>query len=470
MPRAHSEFSCSECGTRATKWVGRCPGCSSWNTLVEEVVVKASGSAGGARRVRDAASLEASGSPGTGYGDVPMPIGDVDLLEWLPRPSGIDELDRVLGGGLVPGSVTLVGGEPGIGKSTLLLQLLGAVAAQGIPVLYVSAEESKAQVRLRAERLGMLSESLWLVSEVSLPRLLDHIDTVRPALVVIDSIQTIYDPALSSAPGSVAQVRGCAAQLVYESKARDLTTVIVGHVTKEGSIAGPRVLEHLVDTVMSFEGDTHHSLRMLRTTKHRFGATGQLGLFEMTGAGLVGVDDASGMLLADRREGVPGSVVVPTIEGHRPLMVEVQALVSPTGLPAPRRSAQGLDSGRLATILAVLTQRSELVFTTLDVYASAVGGVKVVEPAVDLALALALTSALTDCPVSPGVVACGEVGLAGEIRQVSHTERRLEEASRLGFKRALVPLSAPPVPAGIDVLRVGTLNEALVAAGLTAFR
>jgi DNA repair protein RadA/Sms len=325
-------------------------------------------------------------------------------------------------------------------------------------------------VRLRAERLGLITtEALWLVAETAMPNVLAAIDTVKPDCLVVDSIQTVADPELGSAPGSVAQVRECAHQLVRISKARGMATVLVGHVTKEGTLAGPRVLEHVVDTVLSFEGDRHHALRMVRAAKHRFGSTGELGLFEMGEAGLTGVPDAGGLFLADRRPGVAGSVVVPTMEGHRPLLVEIQALVTAgnSNVPMPRRSAQGLDSGRLALLLAVLEQRVKLKgFAGADVYASAVGGVRITEPGADLALGLALASALTGLALPDQIVACGEVGLGGELRQVSHTARRLSEAARLGFTRAIVPTSAPEPPAGIDLVRAGTLADAVIATGL----
>ena len=316
MTRARTVFRCGECGAGAPKWAGRCPTCDEWNTLVEEVERPAAVPSPGASAERA------------------VPIVEVDAHEWAARPTGVSELDRVLGGGLVPGSVTLLGGEPGIGKSTLLLQALASLAASGARCLLVSAEESRQQVRLRAERLGALPASLWLVGETVLPSVIADIEQVAPDVCVIDSIQTLHDPELGSAPGSVTQVRECAQQLVQVSKARGLATLLVGHVTKEGALAGPRVLEHIVDTVLSFEGERHHALRLLRALKHRFGPTSELGLFEMVDAGLVGVPDAGGMFLADRRAGVPGSVVVPTIEGHRPLLVELQALVGPAAVAA----------------------------------------------------------------------------------------------------------------------------------------
>ena len=450
MAKLRAVFRCTECGAAAPKWVGRCPSCDAWNTLVEEL--------------EDAAVADAARS--LGPRDRATSIVEVDTQEWQPVPTGIDELDRVLSGGLVPGSVTLVGGEPGIGKSTLLLQAAAAVAATGAKVLYVSAEESKQQVRLRAERLGALQPDLWLASDTALPHILDSVDEIDPALLIVDSIQTVLTPELGSAAGSVAQVRECASRLVSAAKTRGLSVVLVGHVTKEGGLAGPRVLEHVVDTVLAFEGDRHHALRLVRAVKHRFGATDQLGLFEMTETGLLGVPDASRLFLADRRRGVTGSAVAPTIEGHRPLLVELQALVTPSAIPSPRRSAQGVDSGRLSLILAVLAERASLGFGDRDVYALAVGGVRIAEPAADLAIALSLASSLIGRPIADDLVVCGELGLGGEVRQVSQCDRRLAEALRLGFTRAIVPALAPEPPVGLDCIRVGTVAEAITAAGL----
>ncbi len=371
------------------------------------------------------------------------------------------ELDRVLGGGLVPGSVTLLGGEPGIGKSTLLLQVAAEVAAAGARVLYLSGEESAQQIRLRAERLGALHPGLWLATEVAMPQVVGAIEEVAPDLVIVDSVQTLLDPQLASTPGSVAQVRECANRLVQEAKRRGCAVVLVGHVTKEGALAGPRVLEHVVDTVLSFDGDRHHALRLLRVVKHRFGSTQELGLFEMGDHGLAGVPDPSGLFLADRRIGVPGSVVLPTVEGNRPLLVELQVLTAISTLPSPRRSAQGIDAGRMALLLAVLQQRCGITTSGIDVYALAVGGVKLADPGADLALGLAAVSSLAGTTLPPDLVACGEVGLGGELRQVAHMPRRLAEAARLGFKRAVVPFSAPEPPPGIETLRVGTLVDAV---------
>jgi DNA repair protein RadA/Sms len=375
-------------------------------------------------------------------------------------PTDISEFDRVLDGGLVPGSVTLVSGEPGIGKSTLLLQLVGAWSDTS---LYVSAEESAQQVRLRAERIGITGDDTYLVSAMSLADIIAAIDKVKPSLVVVDSVQTIADESVESAPGSVTQVRECAFRLVQEAKARNVAVILVGHVTKDGNIAGPRLLEHVVDTVVSFEGDRLHPLRMVRAIKHRFGTTNELGLFEMTDRGLVGVPDASNMLLADRQHGVAGSVVVPTIDGQRPLLVEVQALTTKlaTGV-TPRRSAQGVESSRLAMLLAVLERRAKIPFASLEVYASVVGGVRLNDPGSDLAICLALASAALDTPVHSDMVALGEVGLGGELRHVTHLERRVIEAERMGFRQVLIPSnSKAPELRRATLVRAATISDAL---------
>jgi DNA repair protein RadA/Sms len=446
MAKSRIEHVCADCGTVHTKWAGQCSGCGQWNTLVEEVAVPS------------VPTIPAAGRA--------EPIGEIDPHSSAPASTGIGELDRVLGGGLVPGSVTLLGGEPGIGKSTLLLQLMAA--AEG-PVLYVTAEESSQQVRLRAERLDAVRPELYLLAETALPHIIAAIDEIKPTTVVVDSIQTVHDPALGSPPGSVVQVRGCAQQLVNAAKQRGVPVVLVGHVTKEGSLAGPRVLEHVVDTVLAFEGERHHALRLVRATKHRFGPTNELGLFEMAGHGLIGVPDPSELFLGDRRTGVPGSCVAPTLDGQRPLVVEVQALTTPAPPNVPaRRTAQGLDSNRLALLLAVLQQRARVPTAQHDVYASTVGGVRLAEPGLDLGACLAIVSAMSDRPLPPDLVVFGEVGLGGEIRQVAHTPRRLAEAARLGFKRAIGPKSAPdPDSDQLRLLRVGTVPEAIAAAGLT---
>ncbi len=451
MSRLRTIHRCTECAASHPKWAGRCPSCGAWNSLVEDVEEIGPP----VRPVRTAAAAS------------PQPITEIDDGDGVPVTTGLPELDRVLGGGFVAGSVTLVGGEPGIGKSTLLLQVAAAEAAAGRPVLYVSAEESAQQVRARAARLGAMAEDLWLLPETELPGILAAIAELQPTLVVVDSIQTVVDPELGPSAGSVVQVRESAHRLVQEAKQRGVAIVLIGHVTKDGTLAGPRLLEHVVDTVLSFEGDRHHALRLLRAVKHRYGATSELGLFEMGEDGLAGVADASGMFLADRTRGVAGSVVVPTVEGQRPLLVEVQALVVPSSLPAPRRAAQGIDQGRLAMLLAVLQNRAGLSFGNLDVYASAVGGVRLAEPGSDLGICLALASALSGIALSGELIACAEVGLAGELRQVAQTPRRLAEAARLGFRRAIVPTSAPDGGAILEVRRAASLVEALALAGIT---
>jgi DNA repair protein RadA/Sms len=453
MAKLRLVYRCTECASSHPKWSGRCISCGAWNSLVEDVE-------GPEEPLVSLAAGMSLVAPGEA-----KPITEVDGSIGQPQPTTIPELDRVLGGGIVPGSVTLLGGEPGIGKSTLLMQLLAAWPAR---TLYVTAEESAQQVRLRAERLGALNENVWLLPEMNLHNIFKAIASVQPNLIVIDSIQTIADPELSSPPGSVVQVRGCAHRLVQEAKRSNIPVVLVGHVTKEGGLAGPRVLEHVVDTVLSFEGERHNALRLLRASKHRFGPTSELGLFEMTDGGMVGVPDASQLFLADRRTGVPGSVVVPTIEGQRPLLVELQALTnSVSGGAPPRRSAQGVDSGRLALLLAVLERRARISLASHEVYASVVGGVKLAEPGADLGLCLALVSAVVNKPLPADLVVIGEVGLAGEVRQVAQVGRRLAEAARLGFTRAIVPASASAKVDGIRVEGAATLTEALALAQLT---
>ncbi len=442
MAKTRTIYRCESCGAAHPKWSGQCSGCSEWNTLVEEFE-------------HPRAAAEYSGPAAR-----PVPLASVDPSAARMRATGISELDRVLGGGLVAGSVTLLGGEPGIGKSTLTLQMLTALAVEGRRGLLVSAEESPQQVQLRALRLGSRHEGLWIVAETAMPAILAAVAEVQPELLVIDSIQTVFDPDLESSPGSVSQVRDCAHALVMAAKASGVATVLVGHVTKEGALAGPRVLEHVVDTVLSFEGDRHHALRLLRASKHRFGPTGELGLFEMRDEGLVGLEDPTELLLGDRRPDLPGSCVVPITEGRRTLLVEVQALVAETKAPNPRRSAQGIDNSRLAVLLAVLEKRADFKFFERDVYASALGGVRIQEPAGDLGVCMAIASATTGSPIPPNIVACGEVGLGGEVRRVSHMERRLAEAKRLGFTQAVVPRATPEIE-GLQLIRVKDVRDAV---------
>jgi DNA repair protein RadA/Sms len=429
------------------QWVGRCTGCGGWGTFGEAPLPAAPAHRAGAQP------------------SAPVPIAAIDPSGAPRRSTGVAELDRVLRGGLVAGSVTLVGGEPGMGKSTLLLQALGAMAADGARCLLVSAEESPAQVRLRADRLGALAPGLLLVHETSLPAICAHAEGLAPDVVAVDSIQTVHDPDAPGAAGSVGQVRDGAQRLVRLAKETGIATILVGHVTKDGALAGPRALEHVVDTVLSFEGDRHHTLRMLRALKHRFGSTDEMGLLEMCGDGLQSVRDPSALFLADRREGGAGSVVAPVLEGARPLCVEVQSLVVGTNAPNPRRVAQAVDHNRLALLLAVLQRRAGLTIGSDDVYVSVAGGARVIEPGADLAIVLAVTGAKRDRAIPDDVVALGEVGLGGEVRQVPQAARRLTEAVRLGFRRAIVPRTTAPVD-GLECLPVDTVADALARVDL----
>jgi DNA repair protein RadA/Sms len=446
MTRTRVRYHCIACGYESPKWMGRCGDCGEWGTFGE---VPAETSAAGL-----------SPAPTS----VPQPLSAVSTDGVPRRSTELTELDRVLGGGLVAGSVTLLGGEPGIGKSTILLQALAAMSGAGAKGLLVCAEESSTQVKLRADRLGEPTDDLLVVTETSVPAICAHAETIQPDVLVVDSIQSVHDPDGPGAAGSVTQVRDCAQRLVRLAKERNIATVLVGHVTKDGALAGPRVLEHVVDTVLSFEGDRHHALRLLRALKHRFGSTDELGLMEMRGDGLHPVADPSALFLADRRPAAPGSVVAPVLEGVRPLCVEIQALVDPTEAPIPRRVAQALDSNRLAMLLGILQRRARVPISRADVYVSVAGGIRVTEPAADLAVACAIASARRDRAIEWDAVVLGEIGLGGEIRQVPHAPRRLAEARRLGFDRAIVPNSTPDVP-GMTLVRVGQLREALLAAG-----
>lgn len=397
---------------------------------------------------------------------VPRSILEVSDDASVVVPTGLPEADRVLGGGLVPGSVTLLGGEPGVGKSTFVLQYLASCARGGLDCTYVTGEESPEQVAGRARRLGALESRISLFAETSLAAVLDHLCTVRPAVCVVDSVQTLHDEGSGAPPGSVSQVRDCAHRLVAAAKQLGTTMVVVGHVTKDGALAGPRVLEHVVDTVLTLEGDRHGELRILRASKHRFGSTQEVGLLALSATGFTSVADPSAMFLADRRAGVPGSVVAPALEGRRPLLVEVQALVTRSQLPQPRRSAQGLDGGRLSMLLAVLARRVEVSTSGADVYAMAVGGVRVTEPGVDLATCAAVTSSVTNRAVREDLVLFGEVGLGGELRSVARMGQRLNEAARHGFRTAIVPRSAAEAHPDIEVVAVPTLDAALTVAGV----
>jgi DNA repair protein RadA/Sms len=450
-PRA--VFACQSCGSQSPKWLGRCPDCGAWNSFIEEqpaaapvVLPRSGGSALGGR----GAQL---------YAEV-----DTVIAERLS--SGISEFDRVLGGGIVPGSLVLLGGEPGIGKSTLLLQAAAHFAAHIGPVLYCSGEESEHQIKSRGERLGLGRTPLYLLAETCVERLLDEVERLKPALVIVDSIQTVFSLKIQSAPGSVSQVRQAATDLLFMAKGRNVPTILAGHVTKDGSLAGPKVLEHVVDTVLYFEGEQHHAHRVVRAVKNRFGAVSELGVFEMTGRGLEAVPNPSQLFLAERPAQAPGSVVLCAIEGSRPILVEVQALVSAASYGNARRTANGLDPSRLALLLAVLDKRVGLSLSTDDVFANVAGGLTVEEPAADLAVLVAVASSLRNRPVPPDVVVFGEVGLAGEVRATSQAALRVREAAQLGFTRCVVPdgnISAPDVPAGMTIVGVRTVADALEA-------
>ena len=448
MAKAKSQYSCTECGAISSKWQGQCPGCGQWNTLVESVMESATPSASRFASIAGASKLQT--------------LGSIKPREEPRQPTGIDEFDRVLGGGLVAGGVVLIGGDPGIGKSTLLLQALARLAEARQNVLYVSGEESGEQVALRAQRLQLPAGDLQLLAEINLEKILAVLTRTRPAVAVIDSIQTLWSDALQSAPGSVAQVRECSAQLTRFAKQSGTCVILVGHVTKDGTLAGPRVLEHIVDTVLYFEGDTHSSFRLVRAFKNRFGAVNELGVFAMTDKGLRGVSNPSALFLSQHAQDVAGSCVLVTQEGTRPLLVEIQALVD-TAHTNPRRLTVGLEQNRLAMLLAVLHRHAGVVCADQDVFVNAVGGVKITEPAADLAILLAIVSSLRNRPLPGKLVAFGEVGLAGEIRPAPRGQERLKEAAKLGFTHAIVPKANAPKQAinGIEVIALDRVEAAI---------
>jgi DNA repair protein RadA/Sms len=464
VARAQSRFVCQSCGDEFLRWEGQCRSCAAWNTLVETLV---------RRPARSAVAPGAAVAPGH-VAAAPEPLRSV-ADDDLPRiPVGISELDRVLGGGLVPGSLVLIGGEPGIGKSTLLLQAAGSVVAGGHDrrVLYATGEESAAQVRLRARRLGLLDgaagERVHVVAESDVATIVELARAAQPAVLIVDSIQTISVADLGGPAGSVGQVREAALRLMELAKGEGIATILVGHVTKDGTLAGPKTLEHLVDAVLGFEGERFAALRLLRASKNRFGASDEVGVFEMRDAGLAEIAEPGRAFLVEHETAAPGSVVVPTLEGSRPILVEIQALVAASGTTLPRRTARGIDANRLALLVAVLGRRAGIGLASHDVYANVAGGIVLAEPAVDLPLALALASSLRDRPVLRRTVAVGEVGLLGELRTVGGLERRIREAARLGFERAIVPRTRglpSGLADGIELVHVATLREA-IAAGL----
>ena len=445
MPKARTIFACQTCGFQSPRWLGRCPDCQGWNTLVEE------------REAGPESKHYASQGVATA-----QPLTEVRAAATPRQQSGIGELDRVLGGGVVPGSVVLIGGDPGIGKSTLVLQALAALARTG-RMLYVSGEESPQQIKMRADRLGIAEERLLILAETSLERIIEQLQTLDPAAVAIDSIQTVFTEQLSSAPGSIGQVRESAARLVVHSKAANRATFLVGHVTKDGSFAGPRVLEHMVDTVLYFEGDRGHPFRILRAVKNRFGSTNEIGVFEMKESGLQPVANPSALFLAERPEEVPGSVVIASIEGTRPILVEVQALVSPTSFGTPRRTTLGFDPNRVAVLIAVLEKKMGIHLLGQDEFVNVAGGVRIDEPAADLGVIAAVASSFLDKPVDPHTLLIGEVGLAGEVRAISQADTRVREAMKLGFARCILPESSRrqlPALDGMELLGVSSLADA----------
>ena len=450
-------YVCQECGAQSPKWLGRCPDCGAWNSLVEERPMPAVAGAG-------AAAAAATGRYSLAATGVPRLYEEIDTEVAERITTGIGEFDRVLGGGVVPGSLVLIGGEPGIGKSTLLLQAAAHFASSIGPVLYASGEESEHQIKSRGERLGVPRAPLYLLAETCLERILEEIGRLRPAFVIVDSVQTVFSMKFQSAPGSIGQVREAATQLLFAAKGQNIPTFLVGHVTKDGSLAGPKALEHIVDTVLYFEGEKHHSHRVVRAVKNRFGAVSELGVFEMTGKGLKPVPNPSAMFLSERPASAPGSAVLACMEGSRPLLVEVQALVSTTSFGNARRMASGIDQNRLSLLLAVLEKRAGLNLAGEDVFINVAGGMTVDEPAADLAVVGAVASSLRNRPIKEGTAVFGEVGLAGEIRGTSQGALRVREAAQMGFTRCILPQGncAPEeAPAGCELVAVRNIGEAL---------
>jgi DNA repair protein RadA/Sms len=450
MPKTKTHFVCQSCGYLAPKWLGRCPGCQGWNTFIEERMV----------------NEKIPGRDLLGFEDeaVPTPITEIVGEEKERFQIGIGEFDRVLGGGIVFGSVILVGGDPGIGKSTLLLQVMSHLASKGKKVLYISGEESLQQTKMRADRLGVSSDHLFVVSETSLEKILQDIQSLRPSTVVVDSIQTIYSSELPSTPGSISQVREASSRLLYLAKHLSIPIFLVGHVTKEGFIAGPKVLEHMVDTVLYIEGEASHAFRILRTVKNRFGSTNEIGVFEMKDSGLVEVVNPSEFFLSERTQLTSGSIVMPSMEGSRPILIELQALVVPTNFGIPRRTAQGVDANRISLLVAVMEKRLGVHLSNQDIFLNIAGGMRVEEPAADLGMIAAIASNFRDQLVDPETVVFGEVGLGGEVRGVSQPEARTKEAARLGFKRCLLPRQNQEKMRGgkgIDLIGVRTVQETM---------
>ncbi|MGG0740315.1 DNA repair protein RadA [Niallia taxi] len=456
MAKRKTKFLCQECGYESAKWMGKCPGCGNWNTMVEEV-----------EKVPAQRKGAFAHSQGMTLAAKPIPVTSIETVNEPRIKTDLGELNRVLGGGVVPGSLVLIGGDPGIGKSTLLLQVSAQLALKKQSVLYVSGEESQKQTKLRADRLGVMSDQLLVYSETNLEEISRTIENSKVDFVVIDSIQTIFHPEVTSAPGSVSQVRECTAELMRIGKTKGIAIFIVGHVTKEGSIAGPRLLEHMVDTVLYFEGERHHTYRILRAVKNRFGSTNEMGIFEMKEFGLEEVENPSEIFLEERSQGAAGSTVVASMEGTRPVLVEIQALISPTSFGNPRRMATGIDHNRVPLLMAVLEKRVGMLLQNQDAYLKVAGGVKLDEPAIDLAIAVSIASSFRDKTTRATDCIIGEVGLTGEVRRVSRIEQRVQEAAKLGFERVILPannLSGLKAPEGIQLIGVSSVGEALKAA------
>ena len=445
-------YVCEQCEYKSPKWLGKCPSCGEWNTFIEDVI-DTSASTGAVKRT----SAISSGSTGA------VAYRELSLPEFIRTDTGLYELDRVLGGGLVNGSVVLLSGEPGIGKSTLLLQISDSLG-KSHKVLYISGEESYGQLKLRAGRLGIDGANLFILTETSMENILGQIDKVKPDVVIVDSIQTIFSEKIASAPGSLTQVKECALSFIERAKSRGISVILVGHVNKEGSIAGPKVLEHMVDAVLYFEGERHHSYRIIRAIKNRYGPTNEIGVFEMTDGGLEQVENPSEMLLSGRPKNMSGNCAVCTMEGTRPIIAEIQALVTKSVLPAPRRTASGLDYNKMCLIIAVLEKRLGLRFSTCDAFMNVVGGLRLDEPAVDMEVALAMISSITDRVIPDDLIAIGEIGLAGECRAVSNLEQRLKEAARLGFTKAIIPyknFEGKKLDCGIELIPLKGIYEAI---------
>jgi DNA repair protein RadA/Sms len=448
LKKSKTSFFCQHCGYMSPKWLGKCPSCSGWNCFAEELV----------------SQPDSGGRASMSFDGKPQPIEDISADEGERMLTGIAEIDRVLGGGIVDGSAILIGGEPGIGKSTLMLQVMKNIAVGGRKVLYVSGEESAHQIKLRSNRIGASARDLLVLVEVSLEKILDHVKKIEPAIVVIDSIQTVYSGDLMSAPGSVGQVREASSRLILSAKKNGIPVFLIGHVTKDGSIAGPKVLEHMVDTVLYFEGDSGHAYRIIRSIKNRFGPTNEIGVFEMQDKGLKEVPNPSAFFLAERPQNAPGSVVVPSLEGTRPILVEIQALVSQSNLGMPRRTAIGVDHNRVSLLVAVLDRICGLHLGGSDIFINVAGGVRVEEPAVDLGVVAAMASSFLDRPVDPRTVILGEVGLTGEVRAVSQMDVRVKEAARLGFDKCILPktnMASLTKTAKMEICAISSLKDLL---------